>query len=277
MHYEMHQEMSVLDVKGDGQTLDAGLSYPLVLSRLSNVTALADIERKILSDSMLGIKISDKTINSCTIGLKGHFFDRFLGGGYNTWNASVTTGTVNERLADLSLSGTQGGFTHANVGLGRLQKISGPVDLSLSWAAQFSPGNLDSGEKFYLGGPYGVRAYPVGEGSGDAGQLLNVDLRIKLPVPAEYGTVQLSGFYDAGRITMHMNPWANSLLTATGENNYWLQGAGMELVYLYNTRLSLKGSWAHVIGDNPGRNWWGLNSESKSDKDRFWLVATLYF
>jgi len=277
MRYEMRREMSVLDVRGDGQTFDAGLSYPLVRSRLSNVTATAGYERKLLSDSMLGIKISDKTINSCTIGLKGYFFDRLLGGGYNSWNASVTTGSVDERIADLSLSGIPGGFVHANFGLGRLQKIAGPVDLNLSWAAQFSPGNLDSGEKFYLGGPYGVRAYPVGEAPGDAGQLMNVDLRLKLPVPSEYGTAQLSGFYDAGRITTHMNPWAYSLLTATGENNYWLQGAGIELVYLYNNRLSLKGSWAHVIGDNPGRNWWGLNSEGKSDKDRFWLVATLYF
>ena len=277
MHYQMHQELSVLDVRGNSQTLNAGLSYPLVRNRMSNVTATTGLERKMLSDSMLGIKISDKTINSCTIGFKGSCYDKLLGGGYTTWNASVTTGTVKERIADLSLSGTKGTYTRANFGLGRLQKITGPADLNLSWAAQFSPGNLDSGEKFYLGGPYGVRAYPIGEASGDAGQLMNVDLRIKLPLPAEYGIVQLSGFYDAGRITMHMNPWAYSILTATGKNNYWLQGAGMELVYLYNNRLSLKGSWAHVIGDNPGRNWWGLNSEGKSDSDRFWLLATLFF
>jgi hemolysin activation/secretion protein len=277
MNYEMHQEMGVLDVRGQGQTLDAGLSFPLVRSRLSNVTATANFERKMLSDNMLGLRISDKTVNSGTVGLKGYYYDRILGGGYNTWSASVTTGVLDERIADLSLSGTQGTFTHANLGLNRLQKVTGPVDLNLSWTAQFSPGNLDSSEKFYLGGPYGVRAYPVGEASGDAGQIMNVDLRIKLPVPAGYGTVQLSGFYDAGRITMHMNPWAYSILTATGENSYWLQGAGVELVYLYNNSLSLKGSWAHVIGDNPGRNWWDQNSEGKNDSDRFWLTGTLFF
>jgi hemolysin activation/secretion protein len=277
MKYEMHREMRVLDVRGQGQTLDAGLSYPLVRSRLSNVTATAGFERKMLSDSMLGIRISDKTLNSGIIGLKGYYYDRFLGGGYNTWSASVTTGVVDERIAFLNLSGTQGTYTHANLGLTRLQKITGPVDLNLSWTAQLSPGNLDSGEKFYLGGPYGVRAYPVGEASGDAGQMINVDLRINLPVPARYGTIQLNGFYDAGRITMHMNPWTYSILTATGRNNYWLKGAGMELVYLCNNRLSMKGTWAHVIGDNPGRNWWGLNSEDKNDSNRFWLTGTLFF
>jgi len=277
MNYEMHKEMSVLDVKGEGQTLNAGLSYPLVRSRLSNVTATGGFERKMLSDSMLGIKISDKTVNSGTIGLKGYYFDKFLGGGYNNWSASITTGTVDERIADLSLSGTQGTYTHANLGLSRLQKVSASVDLNLSLTAQFSPSNLDSSEKFYLGGPYGVRAYPVGEASGDAGQMMNVDLRVKLPVPSSYGTLQLSGFYDAGRITMHINPWPYSILTATGENSYWLQGAGMELTYISSNRLSLKGTWAHVIGSNPGRNLWDQNSEGKSDSDRFWLVATLFF
>ncbi len=277
MHYEMHHELIALNVRGQGETMDAGLSYPLVRSRLSNVTATAGYERKVLSDTMLGSRISDKTLNSCTIGLKGDLFDQVLGGGYSTWNANVTTGTLNERIADLSLSGTQGGYTHVNMGLARLQRLSGLLNLNLSWAAQFSPANLDSSEKFYLGGPYGVRAYPIGEASGDAGQLFNVDLRLKLPVPERYGSVQLSGFYDAGRITIHIDPWTNSIQTATGENTYWLQGAGVELTYLYSNRLSLKGSWAHVIGDNPGRNLSGKNSDNKIDSDRFWMVATLFF
>ncbi|NTW52671.1 MAG: ShlB/FhaC/HecB family hemolysin secretion/activation protein [Chlorobiaceae bacterium] len=277
MSYKMLRELSELHVKGQGQIFDAGLSYPLVRSRLSNVTASGLFEYKSLSDTILGVDISDTSVNSYTLGLKGDFFDQFLGEGYNTWNLSVTGGTVNEGVADLSLSGSQGGFDYAKMGLNRLQSISRQVNLNLSWSAQFASGNLHSSEKFCLGGPYGVRAYPIGEASGDAGHLFNVDLRFKLPVPAEYGTVQLSGFYDAGRITTHVNPWPYSILTATGKNQYWLQGFGVEVQYIYSGRLNLKGTWAHVIGENPGRNFWGNNSELKSDSDRFWLVATLFF
>jgi len=277
MNYEMRKDMTLLDVRGRSQTIDVGLSYPLVRSRLSNVTTTIGYERKDLFDRILGIKISNKSLNTFTMGLKGDVYDQFLGGGYSTWNATVTSGTLNERIVQLSLSGNQGSYTHANLGLSRLQRVSGLVNLNLSWTAQLASGNLDSSEKFYLGGPYGVRAYPTGEASGDAGQLLNVDLRIKLPVPARYGTVQLSGFYDAGRITMHINPWPYSILTATDKNEYWLQGAGVELVYICNSQLSLKGSWAHVIGENPGRNLWGLNSENKCDSDRFWIVVTVFF
>jgi hemolysin activation/secretion protein len=248
-----------------------------VRGRLSNVTASAGLEHKRLSDSILGFQFNDKRLQSYTIGLKGDIYDQFLGGGHSTWNASITTGEFDDRIPILNLSGSMGSYTRTNIGLSRLQQVSGPVNLNVSWTGQFATGNLDSSEKFYLGGPYGVRAYPIGEASGDAGQLFNADLQIKLPVPSRYGTVQLSGFYDAGRITMHMNPWAYSILTATGRNNYWLKGAGVELQYLFNNRLSLKGTWAHVIGDNPGRNWWGMNSEDKNGKDRFWLVATLFF
>ncbi|NTW51444.1 MAG: ShlB/FhaC/HecB family hemolysin secretion/activation protein [Chlorobiaceae bacterium] len=277
MQYKMHKEISALDVSGQGQSLNGGLSYPLVRSSLSNVTITGGIEHKYLFDTNFAAKISQKTINSYTIGLKGDTFDQFLNGGYNTWSASVTSGYLNERIANLSLSGNQGGYARANLGMGRLQRVNGLANLNLSWTAQFASGNLDSSEKFYLGGPFGVRAYPIGEAAGDAGQLFNVDLRIKLPMPASYGTVQLSGFYDAGRITMHMKPWHNSIQTATDKNEYWLQGGGVDLTYIYSNRLSLKGSWAHVIGDNPGRNLSGHNSEGKSDSDRFWLLGTLFF
>jgi hypothetical protein len=107
--------------------------------------------------------------------------------------------------------------------------------------------------------------------------MVNVDLRVNLPMPARYGTLQLSGFYDAGQITMHINPWMNSIQTMTGENSYWLKGAGAELTWLYDNRVSVKCGWAHVIGDNPGLNNQGLNSENMNDSSRVWMLATLFF
>ena len=35
--------------------------------------------------------------------------------------------------------------------------------------AQFASKNLDSSERFSFGGPYGMRAYPIGEAPADAG------------------------------------------------------------------------------------------------------------
>ncbi|NTW64165.1 MAG: ShlB/FhaC/HecB family hemolysin secretion/activation protein, partial [Chlorobiaceae bacterium] len=223
MHFKIGKDFSALDVRGKGWVLDADISYPLLRGRLSNVTAMVGYERMFSSGTILGTKFSESRVNSCLIGLKGDIYDQ--AGGYSTWNGSVTAGTVNDSslITDPSLIPIEGGFTRANMGFARLQQLSEMVSLNLSWVAQISLVNLDSSQKIYLGGPFGIRAYPIGEASGDAGQLFNIDLRLKLPVPARYGTVQLSGFYDAGRITMHIKPWANSIFTATGENTYWLQ------------------------------------------------------
>ena len=87
----------------------------------------------------------------------------------------------------------------------------------------------------------------------------------------------MSGFYDAGLITLHKNEWANSINTATNKNNYWLQGAGFGFLYAYKNIFNLKTSWAHVIGDNPGRSTTGLNSDGMDDQYRFWLLVTMYF
>ncbi|NTU58035.1 MAG: ShlB/FhaC/HecB family hemolysin secretion/activation protein [Chlorobiaceae bacterium] len=277
MSFEMGKEISDLKIKGQSQSVNAGLSYPLVRSRLSNITLTAGYEYKLLSDSIWGLELHDRSLNSCSIGLKGYFYDKLLGGGYNTWNANVTNGMSNERLLYITKSGIQGSYMHANLGLDRLQQVTDGVTLNVAWTAQFSPGNLDSSERFYLGGPFGVRAYPVGEASGDAGHLLNVDLSIKLPVPNNYGTLMLGGFYDAGRITTHINPWPFSILTDTGKNSYWLQGAGLELSYFKTDLFSIKSCWAHVIGENSGRDGWGRNADGKKDNDRFWLIAALYF
>jgi len=153
------------------------------------------------------------------------------------------------------------------------------VSINASYSGQLSLNNLDSSEKFILGGPTGVRAYPVGEASGDEGNLFNVDLRFDLPLPSVLGSLQLSGFYDAGQITLHKSQWSNSNIdNATNRNDYWLQGAGIGITYAYSNIIAIKGSWAHVIDQNDGRdNTTGMNSDGKDDNYRFWLQAMIYF
>ena len=164
-----------------------------------------------------------------------------------------------------------------NFGLTRLQRLADRITLNCSWSAQIAHNNLDSSEKFNLGGPSGVRAYPVGEASGDMGHLFNTDLRFDLPLPAAYGTLQITGFYDAGQIILHKNPWINAINTATNRNDYWLQGAGTGFNYAYNRLASIKATWAHTIGDNPGRSTTGQDSDGRSEQNRFWLQAMINF
>ena len=74
-----------------------------------------------------------------------------------------------QRRYDAATARTAGHFGKWNLNLTRLQHIDDRLSLYLSYSRQWATKNLDSSEKFSLGGPYGVRAYPVGEASGDDG------------------------------------------------------------------------------------------------------------
>ena len=62
--------------------------------------------------------------------------------------------------------------------------------------------NLDSSEDFGLGGYYGVRAYPSGEGFGDQGWLVQLEARYQMGRLAPYG------FYDAGHSKTNKTPFS---------------------------------------------------------------------
>lgn len=277
MRYELIGDLASLKAEGQSHTANAGISYPLLRSRTTNVTTAFNYEFKNLTDSSNTVDIRDKNLHSGTFTVSGDRYDTFLGGGYTSWNAGVTTGDMHEKIADIAITNTEGSYTRFNLGLSRLQRLAERISMNLSWSSQLALDNLDSSEKFNLGGPYGVRAYPVGEASGDEGHLVNIDLRYDLPLPATIGTFQLNGFYDAGHITLHKHLWANAVATATNENSYWLQGAGIGLNYSYSSRISLRGTWAHVIGDNPGRSAGNKDADGRSDENRFWLQGMIYF
>lgn len=286
MSYRLAGDVSELELDGWSHTLDAGLSYPLLRSRTLNLAASLGYQYKALVDQAFDETINDRQLHSGILNFSGDEYDTFLGGGYTTFSAGVTMGDMSEDAADISITDVEGFYTHFNFGAARLQRLMDRLTINLSYNGQLSLNNLDSSEKFILGGPNGVRAYPVGEASGDAGHLFNVDLRFDLPLPAAWGLLQWSGFYDAGHITLHYDPWTNSIENATDKNMYWLQGAGVGLSYNYKNIFGLRGSWAHILGDNPGatlitgkrgRVIGEANADGRDDQYRFWLQAALYF
>lgn len=281
MRYKLGEELKDLDYKGDSSILETGLSYPMLRSRKSTLTASAGYADKNLRDRQAGEVLHDRRVKSFNFGLDGIHFDGMLGGGTTSWNFGVTHGDFHEANelshADALANGTEGDFGRFNLGLSRLQRLADRMTLSVAWSAQFAENNLGSSEKFYLGGPNGVRAYPVGEAGGDCGHLFNTELKYQLPLPADWGTVQAGMFYDAGRITINSERYPNDVQTATGRNSYWLQGTGVSLDWLYAKRLMIRCVWAHAIGKNSGRNPEGMNADGKSDESRFWLQSIYYF
>ena len=114
---------------------------------------------------------------------------------------------------------SNGAFTRLSYSANRLQRWTESNQLFLSLSGQQSNKNLDSSEKFALGGASGVRAYPQGEGIGDQGYLASLELRHNF-TEALQGTL----FYDAGSITVNRN---GNLSDPFAENKLSLSGGGM--------------------------------------------------
>jgi hemolysin activation/secretion protein len=151
------------------------------------------------------------------------------------------------------------------------------LNLFVSVNGQVAFDNLDSSEKFILGGPYGVRAYPVGEAAGDTGGIFTSEIRYDFPQLWVLGIPELVGFYDLGWTELHVSPWANSGTAYGNKNAYALSGAGFGLNLTKPGVYSIRAAWAVKIGDNPGRSLAGLDSDGKDDTNRCWLQAMIMF
>jgi len=277
MRYELLEEFAYLNYEGKSYIVDAGLSYPVIRSRKRNITTSVNYDYKTLTDTVANQDIRDRQINRVTFIAKGDFQDTFLNSGYTLWKFGVTTGNLHESIKDIRLTKTEGRYTRFNLMLSRLQRVLERVTFDISLSSQKALNNLDSSEKFYLGGPGTVRAYSLGEGSGDEGILIKTDFSYKIPTPADWGDLQAIVFYDAGHITLNKERYPGDVYTATNSNDYWLQGAGVGIRYDISRKFIFQGSWAHVIGDNPGRSSSGSNSDGQDDKSRYWLQGLMYF
>lgn len=183
-------EFELLHARGNSQSVGVDASYPLVRSRQRNVSLNAALADRSYTNRASGIVVSDYSVQNLTLGLSANFFDEFGGGGASTLGLAVLNNRVNlagspNALADAQTTRTAGSSNIVRYSATRQQSLRDLIgeDFSLfaSLSGQWANKNLDSSNKFYLGGVYGVRAYPSNEGSGAEGQLLNLEFRARVP------------------------------------------------------------------------------------------------
>jgi len=282
LHYNVGRELSKLGSSGVAQSTGIGLSYPFIRSRKFSLWGVADYTLKAMHDSSLDVMTSKKEINNGKLGINGQVLDDFLGGGLNQFSYDTTLGNVDlflpsEREGDKSTARTLGIYNKHNFSFTRLQKITDSLSFFAMANGQLAVHNLASAEKFILGGPSGIRAYPTGEASGDSGYVANFELRYDLPYQNEIGSLQLVGFFDTGYIVQHTTRWKNDVTNITGQNDYNLHGAGIGINVAVGNNISIRGTWAHTIGSNFGRNAAGNDSSGQHDEQRFLLNTAIYF
>ena len=262
-----------LDAKGTSSTFGLEASYPIIRSRVKNLFLGLNIARRHFDNEALQTTTTNYEVNNLSATLNGHLFDDLWGGGANSADLTLTRGDVDldgspNQAADRLTARTDGTFTKLNYSFSRQQFLTDRFSATIALAGQVADKNLDSSEKFYLGGAYGVRAYPANEGGGADGQLLNLELRAQLP-----RNFIFTGFYDLGHVRVNKN---NATLQDPN-NSITLKGVGLSVSWLADFGLSLKATWAHRIGSNPNPATNGKDQDGSLVKNRFWLQAGMPF
>ena len=267
-------EFDALDAKGTSTAVGVDTTYPLIRSRTKNLYVSVSYDKSTFDNESLGATSSDYKVDTLRTNLNGYFFDELGGGGANRVTVTTTFGKVDldgspNQTADAATTQIDGSFTTLRYYLNRQQHLTDMVSLYGAVAGQFASGNLDSSEKFYLGGATGVRAYPTSEAGGDQGVLATLEGRVRLP-----NSFSAAAFYDWGQITVNRD---NDFLGAPMLNSYNLQGAGLSVGWFGKFGLNIKATWAHRIGSNPRATVNGNDQDGSLKTNRFWLQASMSF
>ncbi|WP_377412199.1 ShlB/FhaC/HecB family hemolysin secretion/activation protein [Polaromonas aquatica] len=224
-HYRLGREFEALQANGTASSTSVFAAYPFIRSQMKNLSGTIVLEDKKLNDRVDSTATqTGKKLQVTSLGLAGSLQDALWGGGINSLDLSLVLGNLNIQsptalAIDAASAQTNGSYSRVAYTLGRLQRISNETFLSVSLSGQQAGKNLDSSEKFVLGGLNGVRAYPQGEASGDEGYKGTVELRQAL-MPNLQGTL----FYDFGSIKINKNPFG-----APASNSRNLSGVGLGL------------------------------------------------
>ena len=234
-NYKLGKEFSALNAHGTANSTSVFAAYPLVRSPLKNLSATAAYEIKRLSDRVDSTATAtDKQANITSLGLAGNLQDTLGGGGINSFDLNVALGrlSINSPSAlaiDAVSAQSNGRYSRIGYSASRLQRLTDATALLVSVTGQQASKNLDSSEKFSLGGANAVRAYPQGEAVGDQGRRATLELQQALAA-----NLQATLFYDVGQVTINKTPFGPA-----AANSRSLAGAGVGLNASYSS-ISLR-------------------------------------
>ena len=268
-----------LNANGQAKTIGLELSYPIVRTSNFNLTQNLALERKDYNNYSANALVSNYKSMPVTLGVNGVLLDELgQGSGMTSFSGGLTSGQLNlngspTETMDAASTRTAGSFSKLRYVLSRHQQLGSGVSLFAAWTGQWAAKNLDSSEKFYLGGITGIRAYPSSEGGGSLGQMLNLEIRFQLP-----DGLNLVGFYDYGWVQQNVS---NEYVGAPKLNHFALKGAGISTSWRHVSGLQIGATYARRLGRNPSAMSSEINTGADQDGtlklDRLWLNLSVAF
>jgi hypothetical protein len=266
--------LASLDAFGSFGSFGLELQYPIIRSKLSNLYFVGNIDHKDYKNQAQGQLTSLYQINNKTLSLYGNIFDTFFGGGSNSASISLVKGRLNldgspTQTLDSYSTKTAGEFSLIRYAMSREQTLYGPFSAFAGLSGQIAYDNLDSSEKFYLGGPNGIRAYPMNEQGGASGSLLKLELRGAFPK-----NIGGSLFYDLVHVSINHN---NNYTGASNINNLTMKGVGLSVNWQSSNGFKVSSTWSKRIGDNPNPTSTGQDQDGSYQETRWWVNTSYNF
>jgi hemolysin activation/secretion protein len=252
--YSLGGDFASLQASGTVRAYHVGTSYSVLRSRNTNLVFKLDAAHNDLQDNFKASdQYLDKFSNVITAGANLDWLDEWLGGGSNRAEVALTAGKLKLGAAALAqdTNATDGRYGKALITLQRDQTITTSVMLQAQALHQIALKNLDSSEKFSIGGPTTLPGYASGEASGDEGTLLKLKLNWRVR-----NDMALGLFADYAHIDLAHNPLAGT------DNKRHFSDAGLSLDWQGTQGLtaSMLVAWAGGEKPNPADN----------DRPRFW-------
>jgi len=268
-YYSLGQRFSALNADGDANIYSTSLQYPLIRSTRVNLDVQSafnyfDLEDKIGASN----SVNPRSISAGTFGISGDVRDDWFGGAVNAASLAFSAGDLSldndvAEQIDRATAQTQGDYKTLIYSALRLQRITDALQLYVAMQGQLADKNLDSSQKFVLGGPNAVRAYPQGVAVGDEGFLGTVELRYTLPAYRWFERPQAVAFFDAGRVRVNDDPFLPT------SNDIDLKGAGVGVNVDMAFGFTLRGSVAWRIGSD--------SAVDSTDSSRGWIQLVKSF
>jgi hemolysin activation/secretion protein len=282
--YQIDKAMFTANLDGTAVTANAYGLYPVVRARNLNLFVVGTLEHKQYEDRRGGGQFrTRKTVDTLALGTTGDFRDALLGGGVNTFDATLVSGQ--RRFQEGSRPTEEPDrFTKLTFGYSRLQDLqfvtptlqntrTGKLLGLLSLRGQLALHNLDTTEQFRLGGPDGVRAFAPGEGTGDSGVVASLEARL-LPPEAWFGRIAselvLSAFVDAGWVRYRHKPVVATDASNPEANSASFVGAGIGVAWVRTGAYALRLSLAAPVSGTP-------RSDTKEPSARLYLLVSKFF
>lgn len=272
--YDMGDEWAMYKGVGTSRVTSLGLDYAIRRSRRHNLYTGIRFEHSEIKDEYRAFDAtySDKNGNALVFSLYGDDQDT---AGMTDWRVDWKLGHINNKafhsdnLYARWMAGdpdTNGDYSKIRGRIERHQNINNRSYLLLSAYGQYAFTPLDSSEHFSLGGPYGVKAYPTSEGSGDSGYITRAEYRWLIPVEAHDQQLQLAFYAEHGGVWIDRNGGNSG-----SKNHRNLQGLGVGIIWQRWQDWFIRADYAWKLGgEDPV-------SDTSHNNGRFWIRGGFYF